>query len=289
MRPTVPSRSCAAPYHPGFFILAPIGVVVCAVIVTAGCRTTKAESRADTASSLPFSNPAPKDEPALITLVDRNAYRAISERNLFRPLVVAPKSGTSVGAPLGSGKSGGSGSATKSQEGSIRPSAPPTPSDPTADLALTGIIETTDGLRALVEQISTRKGDFVGVGDQVFGFTVKSIEPGMVTLAQGPKTYVLRLGAKNIPDTTPSPSASSSAPPSSTGPPSQSSASPPSFTPPAGMPDFRNMSSEQRRQFFRDWWNRMPEEQRERFRSRGFGMGGFGGPRGGFNRGDRDR
>ncbi len=72
------------------------------------------------------------------------------------------------------------------------------PPDPTADLALTGVVETSSGLRALIEQLSARRGQYVAVGEVVFGFTVQAIRPKSVTLAQGPKTYELRLGEKVI-------------------------------------------------------------------------------------------
>ena len=213
---------------------------------------------------------------------DGGNYRAIGERDLFRPLVAVPKAaegggggGEAKGGPGGAGgKAGGKGGPNAA------PGGPPRPPDPTADLALTGIIETTDGLRALVEQISTRKGEFVAVGEQAFGFTVKALEAKAITLAQGPRTYELTLGAKEMPSVEPAAVASAPSPTPSP------SASPAPSSPPSGMPDFGGMSSDQRRQAFQDWWNGMSEQQRQDFRSRR-GGGGGGGPGGGFGGGRR--
>jgi hypothetical protein len=191
-------------------------------------------------------------------------YRPIAERNLFRPLVVAPKSGGGEAAAGGAAAKGGPASAPKggapTPGGAAKGGPPP---DPTADLALTGIIETTDGLRALIEKLSTRQGDFVAVGDQVFGFTLKAIAAGSVTLAQGSRTHELKLGAKEI--------ASAAAPaapaPPTPGPPAPG-AGPPGGQMPPGMPDFRSMSPDQRRAGYGGWWNNLTEEQKADFRCR---------------------
>ena len=147
---------------------------------------TRASSPAHSHTAL--AEPAPLDP-----LAD---YGAIASRNLFRPLVAAPKAGQTTKA---SGKN-----APGSAPPGPKPAGPqpaPTgrsvsPPDPAADLALTGIVETSSGLRALIEQLSTRKGQYVAVGETVFGFTVRVIRPKSVTVAQGPKTYELRLGDK---------------------------------------------------------------------------------------------
>jgi hypothetical protein len=240
-----------------------------------GCRPASKAALPPSRPSLTAAAGTEQTDPSLGT-TDAGNYRAIGERDLFRPLVAAPKSAGGAG---GAGETkGGAGTKAGGKAGpNTPPGGPPRPPDPTADLALTGIIETTDGLRALVEQISTRKGEFVAPGERAFGFTVKTIAAGVITLAQGPKTYDLRLGAKEMPTVEP---AAAAAPSSA---PTPSASSSPSG-PPSGMPDFGGMSSDQRRQAFQNWWNNMPEDQRQQFRNRR-GGGGFGGPGGGFGGG----
>jgi hypothetical protein len=289
---TVASVSCAKRLAPrrsslGLTASAAVGPLVALVLATTcGCRpTTKAQvSSADTAPRASAASVEP-DEPAPV--VNASGYRAIDERDLFRPLVTAPKA-AEAGAGGGAGETKG-GSGTKSGgPGAGGPGSTHSgPPDPTADLALTGVIETTDGLRALIEQISTRQGDFVAVGEVAFGLVVKAISADSVTMSQGDKTYDLRLGAKELPTVGPA-VAASAATPSAPSPPSTSSG--PS-SPPAGMPNFSGMSSDQRRQAFQNWWNGMSEDQRQQFRSRrggggsGGGAGGYGGGRGGFGGG----
>jgi len=243
-----------------------------------GCRPTSKATTTPNRPSPKVSVTADEADPPPDT-TDAGSYRAIGERDLFRPLVAAPKSAEGAGGG-GETKGGVAAKAGAKAGTNAPPGGPPRPPDPTADLALTGIIETTDGLRALVEQISTRRGEFVAPGEQAFGFTVKTISAGVVTLAQGPRTYDLRLGAKEMPSVEPTAAAPSATP-------TPTASSTPSG-PPSGMPDFGGMSSDQRRQAFQNWWNGMSEEQRQQFRSRrggGGGFGGYGGPRGGFGGG----
>lgn len=236
--------------------------------LAAGCsrpQAAKPDSRAATRSS--DSRPE-ATEPAAA----RN-YSAVAQRNVFRPLVVAPK-----------GEEGGGGGAGEAPRGSTagtpqpRPSqTPPQPPGPTADLAITGLTETTDGLRVLVEKISTGEGRFAGIGDNVFGLTIKSIRARAVTLTMGDKEYELKLGEKDMPGT---------AVASATTKPDQASATSPAGTSPQGPPgasmmsgrtDWRSMSEEQRRAAMdsrRNWWEGLSEGDRDRYRSRG----GRGGP-----------
>ncbi|MGQ9731993.1 MAG: hypothetical protein ACUVX8_12070, partial [Candidatus Zipacnadales bacterium] len=158
--------------------------------------------------------------------------------------------------------------------------------NPTADLALTGIIETTDGLRALIEKMSTRQGEFVAVGEPVFGFVLQNITADEVTLSQGGHEYKLRLGEKEIqpvPVSEVAKPSSGSEPMASTSPSSPSSSSS-GVTRPPGFPDFSGMSPEQRRDAYRRWWDSLSESQRDQYRSQRFGRsrGGPGGGRMGF-------
>jgi len=281
LRPALWRRAACVGATPALATVALLSAAV--LLAMGGCKqTTKSVAAAN--PSLPHaSHSATPTEGQTDPTTDVN-YDAISERNLFRPLVTAPKP---AGAGAGGAQAGaGAPPSTKAggqSPGGSRGPASAGPPDPTADLALTGIIETTDGLRALVEQISTRRGEFVAAGEQAFGLTVKAITAGAITLAQGPRTYELKLGAKEMPAVQPAAVASAA---SATPSPSASSTSSGS---PSGMPSFGGMSSDQRRQAFQNWWNGMSEQQRQEFRNRrggyGGGRGGFGGGRGGFGGG----
>jgi len=257
------------------------GVTVLTLCV-GGCQPkTKPPSRASVGSSR--VSPASAQPGPAAGAKDAAGYRAIAERDLFRPLVRPPGQGGAGGGGAAESAAGGGAVAAKGGDRPAGGAGRPTPSgppDPTADLALTGIIETTEGLWALVEQISTRKGAFVGVGETAFGLTVKEIRPGSATLAQGSRTYELGLGAKVIAGDTPA----APAPSAPSGSPSPGASSPTS--PPSGMPSFGGMSSDQRREAFQGWWNSMSEEDRQRFRER---RGGFGGGRGGVGGGPGGR
>jgi hypothetical protein len=244
------------------------------LVAASGCRSAKKPS-SDSASHPEHTSLTTGDADATPSASrDASSYREIGERDLFRPLVSAPKPSVGGGGEAG-GSSAKAGGGTAAGAAATHPSAPP---DPTADLALTGIVETTDGLLVLVESISTKHGEFVGVGEQAFGFTVKSVGPDSVTLARGSQTYELRLGAKEIGGDTTTPAAPAA--------PATPAAPEASTSPPAGMPNFGGMSSDQRRQAFQNWWNGMSEQDRQRFRDRrGGGGGGFGGGRGGFGGG----
>ena len=159
-------------------------------------------------------------------------YGGISARNLFHPLVVAPKGGEKAAAAgaakTGSGQSGGT---------TVRPKPPPgtmAPPDPTADLALTGITEDALGLCVLVERMSTGEGHYARIGDTVFGFTVDRIGPGWVILRLARRTYELKLGQKETKThyaAAPPPSAS---PPGGPGGPGGPGAAPQGSGPPGG-------------------------------------------------------
>jgi len=115
-------------------------------------------------------------------------YRVVTERNMFKPLVSPPQDNVSLNVPAGIP------SAT-----SRGPSSPPKPRDPTADLAMTGVVESDNRLRALIKNINTGASVYAGVGETAFGLRVTSIRAKRVMVAQADETYVLAMGAKEIP------------------------------------------------------------------------------------------
>jgi hypothetical protein len=251
-------------------------LVVVAMVV--GCRSSREPESA--VAQLP-------DRPEARTETEQTAvardYQFVGERNMFRPLVVAPKG---EGGGAGSGGSSSAPRPTGAPSASQSRSGPPRPPDPTADLAITGITETTDGLRVLIEKISTREGQYAAVGDVIFGLTVQHIGRGSVTLTQGEKEYELKLGEKEMTPTSPGTpqTVGQSQTPTPAATASSSSSSTPSF---GGRMDWRNMSPEERQRAMeerRRWWEGLSDSDRESYRSRG-GRGSSGGPSGGSGRG----
>ncbi len=127
-------------------------------------------------------------------------YGAIAERDLFRPLVSAPKAAGAEAAPGGAPAAGGA--ATKAgppTAGSHGPGGPPGPADPLADLALTGVVQAGDRLQVLIERISTGTGSYVALHEQFDGFRVVLIGPTSVVLERGGKQYTLAMGGRQMP------------------------------------------------------------------------------------------
>jgi hypothetical protein len=282
--PTRISAMSSRPPQPSILQFLASAILFAALLATglptAGCRSGPKQEVA-LANGTPDQGDVPQEaENETKVPITADSYQAIAQRDVFRALVANPR-----GTGAESGASGGtSAPQTRApQPSSPRPSAPP---DPTEDIALTGIIETTDGLDVLVESVSTGKGMFAGIGDTVFGFDVAAIGPGTVTLKQGDKSYTLRLGEKEIaPHETPAASTSSS---SGSGASSTSDASSGTQSN-GGMQDMRSMSSDERRRY----WESLSDEQRQQMRDQmrqrygGRGRGGFrggsrGGPGGGF-------
>jgi len=252
-------------------------VAVVAIGAMAGCGRSR-PSKADvpgTEASEPDQSEGEESAPI-------RDYEFVSERNVFRPLVVAPKGDSggsaSSGPPSAARGTGGS------QSGQS-PRTPTRPPDPTADLAITGITETTAGLRVLIERISTHEGKYAAVGDVVFGFTVQGIARGSVALAQGEKEYELKLGQKEI-ATTPVVGQTTEKPETPTAPTTSTSSSS-STSPFGGRMDWRNMSPEDRQAAMeqrRTWWEGLSESERDRYRS-GFSRGSDRAPRSDRGRG----
>jgi hypothetical protein len=86
---------------------------------------------------------------------------------------------------------------------SQRPSGePPAPPDPTADLAMTGVVESNAGLKVLIQNVQTGASAYAGIDDEAFGLRVTRIDAKRVTLARGDSEYTLEMGAKELPEKT---------------------------------------------------------------------------------------
>jgi hypothetical protein len=108
-------------------------------------------------------------------------YSYISSRDLFRPLVEPPKQEPpKVQEPK------------KKEEEKPKPSPP----DPTSDLILTGIINMSDGKRAIIENRQGTEGHYVREGEMVRGMKVLEIGENYVALEKSDGSRAeLRLGA----------------------------------------------------------------------------------------------
>jgi hypothetical protein len=198
-------------------------------------------------------------------------YFVVTERNVFEPLVSVPREDAALAIP----------SDMPSPTGTSRAPSTPPRRDPTVDLAMTGVVESSVGLMALIKDIRRDTSVYAGVGGEAFGLHVAAIEAKRVTLAQGEQTYTIELGAKEIPDEGAEARRASSSRPSgtaaSTGP-KQSGGGPgpgfrrPGFGPGGGKGAFGKMSPEQ-------WMalKSMSPEQVKAFKSKFAGGKGSGG------------
>jgi len=154
-------------------------------------RDAKAKSEAK-----PAPQAAAKDDP----------YAVIVERNLFRPVqpgaVTAPP--PSPGGGKEPGKSGGGPPPPPKA-----PTLPPIPSGgkPSGGdgefkktIAFTGMVETSTGKQALLENLTSKETRFVAQGENAFGCRLVDIAEGSVTLEKDGSQFKLRIG-ENKPDT----------------------------------------------------------------------------------------
>jgi hypothetical protein len=225
-------------------------------------------------------------------------YAVIAQRNLFQPLV-APKA--KVTQPsikrdrLVQPPSPNPSRDVQPSSPNVPPMAPffPMPmseatSNPASDrIAVVGAVRVGDDLYVLIEDVAKGETRYVRAGESAFGYTVKSADVDNAVLARDGKTFTVALGENksNSPirlttDTGRTPSAPGVSSGSNGQPPANATQNDG-----GGMPDFANMTGEQRRQWFdqlRQSLQNMPPEQQEQMRQqiREYmrGMGGFGGP-----------
>ena len=175
--------------------------IIAAAQLTRMSRTAPDEGRAPAAEDQRVGDAgstddgAAREEPTELQGRERS-YQAIVERNVFRPLVSAPRGPEGIEAPSvrasdqeppRSGPGGRPHSAARGQ-----------PPDPLADLALTGVTQVGERLRALLEKVSTRTGRYVSVGDEFHGFRVVEIRADSVVLEKDGEQRMLSMGAKRL-------------------------------------------------------------------------------------------
>ena len=251
----------------------------------------KAESREKTARTRTTNKPT-------LGKPQSTNYTVIAQRNLFQPLV-APKAKvtqTSVKRDRLVQPS------SPNLNRDVQPSFPNVPSmspffsmpsgeatsNPASDrIAVVGAVRVSDDLYVLVEDVTKGETRYVRAGESVFGYTVKSADVDNAVLVRDGKTFVVALG-ENKPGIPIRSTADTSRTPPATGVPSGSNGQSPANTTQndgGGMPNFANMTGEQRRQWFdqlrQSLQNMSPEQQeqmRQQMREYMRGLGGFGGP-----------
>ena len=143
--------------------------------------------------------PAPAAKPK-----DSDPYSVIAERNLFRP-VSGGGAGPAAKPPTPGPPSGGPVMAVR-RPGMLPPmpigGAPPSPpsDDFKKSLAFTGVVQTSAGMQALLENLKTKETRFAARGDSAFGCRLVDISQQAVTLEKEGAEFRLNIG-ENKPDT----------------------------------------------------------------------------------------
>jgi hypothetical protein len=183
------------------------------------CKTTAKDKNTPKTKPLP---PTPKPTPE----TPMDPYAVIAERNLFRPLAATAspsKANQAPGKPalqpppspgkgsmnanlpaLPPGKGAGSAQLgpPPGRPNIVRPA--PGGGDFKKTLAFTGIVETSEGKQALLENLQTKETRFVKQGENAFGCRIVSVTAQMLSLEKDGTTCILSIG-ENKPDTTASP------------------------------------------------------------------------------------
>lgn len=112
----------------------------------------------------------------------------------------------------------------------VTPVTPPPVAPPPAalqpKLAYTGNVEIGGEAFALIENLETKLAEYARVGSMIYGYTLKTIQPEIVTLEANGRTVTLNLGANKVEEATPPPK------PATPAQPAQPAAQPANNTPP---------------------------------------------------------
>jgi len=112
-------------------------------------------------------------------------YRAITDRNVFKPLVTEPAPAPVPGLNI-----------PTVVPPPTRTFGPPPKPDPFANLAMTGVVERGRGrLQALITDTNTGQGRYAGKGEEAFGARVLDIRAKAVKVEKYGQTRELALGA----------------------------------------------------------------------------------------------
>lgn len=217
-----------------FVVLATTGILTVKRIVSgpaeplavATSSTSTAGTKSDAAEKTSAAVDGSSKEDAKVSVTESDPCEIIADRNLFKSFA--------------SGKV----SAPAKPVGGTPPLIPPMPirmlppfpggggfpgfggppRGGSEKLAFTGVVETPDGIQALIENTATSETKFAGVGESAFGSSVVSINSRSVTLDSGGRIVTLAIGENK---------ADAPAAPPNPGTPGQPQ---PGDTPPAGVP-----------------------------------------------------
>jgi len=255
--------------HGARIAAAAIWALAACALTLAGCTRHSPKRTAEAGKTVAESEPSRATDERPVDPSASASYAGIAERNIFRPLVVAPKGPQGAPAPPSTkANEGGAGKPGSPPSGNPKGGGgPPRPPDPVADLALTGVIEIGGQLQALIERISTRLGRYLAIGEEIDGFRLKNIQPTSVVLEKRGKEYTLRMGDKELP-AGPSASAPSAPPPGGPPGPGPPRAGPRSRRQFGGEMDMMRwadrMSLDQVERMYGTYKDRMTPEQRAR-------------------------
>jgi hypothetical protein len=142
------------------------------------------------------SEAAAEPEPSPQPSRPEKRYQTIADRNVFRPLVLPPKESQEPEAP--ELEAADQPAAPPGERGRASATSPTGKPDPMAGLALTGITQVGERLRALLEHVPTRVGRYVSVGDEFHGFRVVDIRGDSVVLGKDGQQHTLSMGARRL-------------------------------------------------------------------------------------------
>jgi hypothetical protein len=185
--------------------------------------------------SVKTSTPA-KAKKNTITAKPVDACVLIAQRNIFKPLVSSGPAVPGGNKPIPPITLGVIPSMPGGPGGMRGPGGP---DQGKSKIAFTGIVQTPEGVMALLENTATNETKYVRVGDNAFGASVTEVSPSAVTIISEGQPVRLALGDNKI--STPPPAATPPGAPGQGGPPQPGQGMPPGAMPPGAMPPTQPM------------------------------------------------
>ncbi len=177
--------------------------------------------------SVKTSTPA-KANKNTITAKPVDACVLIAQRNIFKPLVSSAPAVPGGNKPIPPITLG----VMPSMPGGMRgPGGGPEQGK--SKIAFTGIVQTPEGVMALLENTANNETKYVRVGDNAFGASVTEVSATAVTIISEGQPVRLALGENKI--STPPPAATPPGAPGQGGPPQPGQGMPPGAMPPGAM------------------------------------------------------
>jgi hypothetical protein len=188
------------------------------------------EVRVTLKDSVKTSTPA-KANKNTITAKPVDACVLIAQRNIFKPLVSSGPAVPGGNKPIPPITLGVMPSMPGGPGGMRGPGGP---DQGKSKIAFTGIVQTPEGVMALLENTATNETKYVRVGDNAFGASVTEVNASAVTIISEGQPVRLALGDNKT--STPPPAATPPGAPGQGGPPQPGQGMPPGAMPPGAMP-----------------------------------------------------